>query len=204
MTTRFLMTALLPLNYCLTSAMRQPLKTEFFQAIDKGDEPGILALLQQGADVNCRDEQQRTALIRAALLDNARLAALLLENGADASLADFEGQTAMGLAGETSPYKKPRSAYSVLYEYWEKRYRENQPIPPADAAMYLEAYSHTFGHAAFKSKGTSQLNAYYEGYFYVDGDVICFLEAYSPLADNADEEEIVIPISQIDMSSLMW
>lgn len=58
----------------------------------------IPMVLDAGVHVNCRDEEGRTALMRAARSSNAAFVTLLLERGADASAADAEGWTALHFA----------------------------------------------------------------------------------------------------------
>ena len=55
----------------------------------------VTALLDQGADVNVRDNDGRTALIMAAAGNMVDVARVLLQRGADASIADQLDRTAL-------------------------------------------------------------------------------------------------------------
>ncbi len=55
----------------------------------------IRKLLDRGAEVDARDEDQGTPLMRAAEGDNKKVARLLLERGADIHARDEEGKTAL-------------------------------------------------------------------------------------------------------------
>ena len=60
----------------------------------------VRELLHRGADVNARDENQRTPLISAVLGGSVGLVGLLLESGADVNARDSEGWTALHFAAQ--------------------------------------------------------------------------------------------------------
>ena len=60
----------------------------------------VRQLLQRGADVNVRDDDQRTPLHSAVLGGSVGLVGLLLESGADVNAADSEGYTALHFAAQ--------------------------------------------------------------------------------------------------------
>jgi len=62
------------------------------QAAIQGDIKGIERLLQQGANINARDDRHKsTPLVIAAHQGNASVARLLLDKGADVNLQDDKG-----------------------------------------------------------------------------------------------------------------
>lgn len=64
-------------------------------------------LLERGADVNAvrQDDLKATALMTAAKAGEVALVELLLEHGADPSLTNSEGQTALDLASDSAVKK---------------------------------------------------------------------------------------------------
>jgi ankyrin repeat protein len=69
-------------------------------AVERGDESVVRALLEQRADVNARAVDGTTALHWAVRGDHLRIADLLLRAGADAAVADRHGVTPLYLAAE--------------------------------------------------------------------------------------------------------
>jgi ankyrin repeat protein len=63
------------------------------KAASKGDSEVVEALLDSGADINARDEQNQTALHQAASRDHTSIVKLLLERGADVNAKNLFGQT---------------------------------------------------------------------------------------------------------------
>ena len=62
-------------------------------AANKGDSEVVEALLDSGADINARDEQNQTALHQAASRGHTPIVKLLLERGADVNAKNLFGQT---------------------------------------------------------------------------------------------------------------
>lgn len=62
-------------------------------AANKGDFEVVEALLDSGADINTRDEQNQTALHQAASRGHTPIVKLLLEHGADVNAKNLFGQT---------------------------------------------------------------------------------------------------------------
>jgi ankyrin repeat protein len=65
------------------------------KAAGKGDSEVVEALLDSGADINARDEQNQTALHQAANRGHAPVVKLLLERGADVNAKNLFGQTSL-------------------------------------------------------------------------------------------------------------
>jgi ankyrin repeat protein len=65
------------------------------EAANEGDSKAVEALLDSGADINSRDEQNQTALHQAASRGHTLIVKLLLERGADVNAKNLFGQTPM-------------------------------------------------------------------------------------------------------------
>ena len=68
--------------------------TRLFEAIARGDMPGIDSALERGADINARDKLGRTPLMHAAFDLNQKVEAYLMEKGASRGLIDVDGRSA--------------------------------------------------------------------------------------------------------------
>jgi ankyrin repeat protein len=64
----------------------EKLNEEFFTAVRENDLDKVRFLLEEGVDVNLKDEAEFTALWLAILYNNRNMAKLLLDEGADANL----------------------------------------------------------------------------------------------------------------------
>jgi len=64
----------------------------------KGDVEKVISLLDNGADVNAKDQRGWTALMAAANSGHAEMVKLLLDKGADVSLKHAYGWTALSIA----------------------------------------------------------------------------------------------------------
>jgi ankyrin repeat protein len=62
------------------------------------DETVMKVLLEKGADIESKDNEGRTALMRAAIYDQKTIVKLLLEKGADVNSKDNAGHTALWFA----------------------------------------------------------------------------------------------------------
>jgi ankyrin repeat protein len=68
-------------------------------AAGKGDTVAVKELLDQGANVNAKEKDGRTAIMDAAYNGHADTVKLLLDRGADLSLKKTDGADAMALSG---------------------------------------------------------------------------------------------------------
>jgi ankyrin repeat protein len=64
-----------------------------YRAAGKGDTSRVLALLDNGVDVNARTSDASYALNRAAVYNQAEMVELLLDSGADPNVQNSEGDT---------------------------------------------------------------------------------------------------------------
>mmetsp|Transcript_7446 Transcript_7446/g.11282 ORF Transcript_7446/g.11282 Transcript_7446/m.11282 type:complete len:601 (+) Transcript_7446:841-2643(+) len=73
---------------------------DMFQAIEDGDLKKVESLLDNGEDVDMKDEYGNTALMAAVRSGNQDMVKLLCDNGADLSIEDSTKETALGIAKE--------------------------------------------------------------------------------------------------------
>jgi uncharacterized protein len=66
---------------------------ELLKAAESGQAAEVRRLLGDGANVQVRDREGRTALAIAAYYDNAEMAEALLEHGADPNAREYDGWT---------------------------------------------------------------------------------------------------------------
>ncbi len=69
--------------------------TELFNAVSAGDLDQAHSLLQNGADLNCRNDEGMTLLMRAAGLGKLDIVEMLLQMGANVQEKDAQGWTAL-------------------------------------------------------------------------------------------------------------
>lgn len=90
--------------------------TPLHQAVAQGNQPQMMKLLTNGADVNARNEQGLTPLALAVGAGRADLALTLLTNGADVNLADTNGFTPLRArlfaANDPVPNPVPKPGFS--------------------------------------------------------------------------------------------
>jgi ankyrin repeat protein len=84
----------------------KPIAPDLVTAIRDADVPAVKKLIENGADVNARDEEGNTPLILASFYASPKCVALLLDNGADANVANEDGVTALIRAATN--YEKAR------------------------------------------------------------------------------------------------
>ncbi len=75
-----------------------PVHRALDQAVVNGDIQGIIQAINQGADVNQKDNEGGTVLMVAVMYDRRDSAELLLSKGADVNVKDNQGMTALMLA----------------------------------------------------------------------------------------------------------
>ena len=67
----------------------------FWEAAASGDFQKVVAALNQGADVNVRNAEARTALMRTAKRGHEKIVRYLIDHGADVNAKDNNGKTAL-------------------------------------------------------------------------------------------------------------
>ena len=67
-------------------------------AAEKGEAPNVRTFLEKGADINVKDEYDRTALMLAAYGGHTEIVKILLEAGADVNAEGKYGATALSFA----------------------------------------------------------------------------------------------------------
>ena len=82
-------------------------RTALAEACAYGNYEAAEALCAHGAELDTRDDYQNTPLICAALNGRTKICEMLLALGADPSLKDWNGKTALGYARERN---KPECA----------------------------------------------------------------------------------------------
>lgn len=66
-----------------------------YLAVSKGQDKDVLRLIQEGADINARDQEGRTFLMWASMGGHERIARILIDAGADIHVSDMNGVTAL-------------------------------------------------------------------------------------------------------------
>jgi hypothetical protein len=73
-------------------------RRELFLRVQHGDAPGVLRMLDAGADPACRDGRRRTLLHYLHMLDHTELLPRLLDAGLDLEAVDQGGRTPLNMA----------------------------------------------------------------------------------------------------------
>jgi len=68
---------------------------QLFDELNRGTAEGVADLLAKGVSPNCRDDMERTPLIKASEAGKADVVLVLLDNGADVNAVDVDGETAL-------------------------------------------------------------------------------------------------------------
>lgn len=79
-------------------ALAADINSALLAATENGDITTVQAMLDNGADVNARDEDGATALILAACTGRDEVLEILLDNGADVNAQEKDGNTALMMA----------------------------------------------------------------------------------------------------------
>lgn len=66
-----------------------------YLAVSKGQDEEVLRLIQEGADINARDQEGRTFLMWASMGGHEKIARILIDAGADIHASDMNGVTAL-------------------------------------------------------------------------------------------------------------
>src|SRR5262245_43385315 len=83
-----LIIAALPLFGCAQKVDVQAMQTQLIAAAERGDTATVRRLLQEGANVNTRDERGRTPVMAATHGDRVDTVAALIQAGADVNIRD--------------------------------------------------------------------------------------------------------------------
>ena len=113
-----LITAALVVPLTCAIAIAQPTSVPLIDAIKDGDPTRLQSLLDQGSDVNDPAADGTTALHWAAHQNNASVAALLLEAGAETDLRNNDGVTA--LEAVSGPWSEELTG---LYEFFDATFQ---------------------------------------------------------------------------------
>ncbi|MFF0449037.1 ankyrin repeat domain-containing protein [Streptomyces sp. NPDC004609] len=81
--------------------MSSAVDTRLLEAARTGDAEGVAAALREGAEIEARDEQQRTPLLLASLGDHVEAARVLVAAGADPDAQDDRVDSAWLVTGVT-------------------------------------------------------------------------------------------------------
>ena len=65
------------------------------EAVDNGSVEAVMRNLDEGTNVNAKDDQEKTPLLRAAYYGHKEIADLLIEKGADVNAKDNQGTTSL-------------------------------------------------------------------------------------------------------------
>lgn len=76
---------------------------QFYNAVGRGDVAAVQRLIAEGADVNAKNKDGQTPLMKAAAINHVELVTLLLNHKADRTLRDKEGSTALYYAVMDKP-----------------------------------------------------------------------------------------------------
>ena len=80
----------------------------------EGDTAKVQALLSDGANVNAKDEKDRTALMGAATENHIDTVKLLINSGADVNLKTHSGWTGLMLACEDGDTNLVKLLYDII------------------------------------------------------------------------------------------
>jgi ankyrin repeat protein len=84
----------------LSEAGQRRLNAELREAARDGDTKALQELIGEGAEVDARDDDGKTALMHAVLLGETKTAGMLIDKGTSVDAKDDFGRTALMLAAE--------------------------------------------------------------------------------------------------------
>src|SRR5262245_35091048 len=91
--------AALPLFGCAQKMDVQTMSRQLIAVAERGDTDAVRQLLQQGADVNARDERGRTPAMAATHANRVDTVAALIQAGADINIRDNQKDNPFLYAG---------------------------------------------------------------------------------------------------------
>ena len=101
----FLAGLMIAASACSRSREPREHSTTLHEAAGKGDLAEVERLLDEGADVNIKDEGGATPLHAAAFGGHRDVIRLLMARGADVNAQDNDGDTPLGFAADTATAK---------------------------------------------------------------------------------------------------
>ena len=103
------------------------LNEQLIKQLKKGNLKKVKELLEHGADVNAKDNDDQTALHRSAHNGRTDVVRLLLEHGTDINIKDNDGRTALHWSAENGHTDTVRvlmengANQNELFEKWDKQ-----------------------------------------------------------------------------------
>jgi len=76
----------------------KPLQAGLFSAIQAGNINKVVYFLNQGADINCKNNMEQTPLMAACVFEHQDIIKLLVDEGADVNACSSTNLTALGIA----------------------------------------------------------------------------------------------------------
>ena len=94
--------------------------SSLFDAAQRGNIEAVRSLIQEGVNVNGRNELGETPLFGAVLCNSRAIAELLIHNGADVNARDKNGVTPLHAAGELVGHNNVKAMRSLLLKHGAK------------------------------------------------------------------------------------
>jgi len=101
---------------------------DFLKACDVGDEDTVEKCIDQGLNVDARDQYGWTALMVASCSGRDEVVRLLLANGADMTAKERQGRTALDLA-------QAKGRHDVIEAFYEGQQRPQDEVPVLDISQ---------------------------------------------------------------------
>lgn len=124
----------LALPIVLMGCARQ--KDSLLRAAQDGDPSRVRKLLNDGADINAKDQRTLTSLMYATVNNHKDIVQVLLDRGADVNVRNDLGETALTLAAREG---HSEIAQALLHKGANVNVRDNDGLAPV---VYAAQYSH--------------------------------------------------------------